>query len=160
MDITIFTDGSCNNNAPMEQRCGGYGVFFGDNHKHNISKKLKGKHISSQAAELTAVIKGIEKCISSYNINKIIIYTDSMYVINCITQWSEKWRQNNWKKSTGEKIENKKLIRKLYFYYKNINIEFNHIRSHQKKPDIKTPEYKLWYGNHMADKLSSINNFI
>lgn len=154
MDLVIFTDGSCNNNLPMNERCGGYGVYFQNNEKLNISKKLKGKHISSQAAELTAIVKGIEKCISTSIVNKIIIYSDSMYSIKCVTEWSEKWKRNGWKKSNGEKIENKKLIKKLYFYNKNINLEFHHVRSHKKEPEKDTEEHKLWYGNDMADKLA------
>lgn len=155
MDITIFTDGSCNNNAPMEQRCGGYGVYFPHNQKNNISKKLHSKRVSSQVAELTAIIKGIEKCISTTTVKKIIIYSDSMYSIKCVTEWSEKWRQNNWRKSTGEKIENKKLIKTLYFYNKNLNLEFHHVRSHRREPEKGTQEHKLWYGNYMADKLAT-----
>ena len=156
MDIVIFTDGSCNNNLPMDQRCGGYGVFFQDSNINgiHIAKKLKGKYISSQVAELTSIVKGIERCLSKFVINKIIIYSDSMYSINCITKWSEKWIRNNWRKSNGEKIENKKLIKKLYFYNKNINLEFHHVKSHTKKPKEGTEEYKLWFGNFTADVLA------
>ena len=87
---------------------------------------------------------------------KIIIYTDSMYLINSITNWADKWKENKWKKSDGSVILNKKLIKKLYFYYKNLNIEFHHVKAHKKEPDNKsTEDYKLWYGNNMADKLAN-----
>lgn len=154
MDITIFTDGSCNNNLPMDKRVGGYGVYFQNKPKLNISKKLTCSRVSSQVAELTAIVKGIETVLSHFCVKKIIIYTDSMYSINCITKWSEKWRQNNWKKSSGEKIENKKLIKKLYFYNKNLTLEFIHVRSHKKEPEKNTEEHRIWYGNFMADKLA------
>ena len=45
MSEIIFTDGSSLNNQNKKLRKGGYGVFFGDNDKRNISKKLKGKKL-------------------------------------------------------------------------------------------------------------------
>lgn len=152
-DIIVFTDGSCK--GPIDNKRAGYGCYFPQYEKLNISKKLK-KNITNQVAELTACVKAIEKILSNKQFYKIIIYTDSKYLINSITLWSDKWKNNNWKKDSGEPICNKKLIKKLHFYYKNINIEFIHIRAHQSEPDNKnTEEYKLWYGNYMADQLAN-----
>lgn len=152
-EIIVFTDGSCK--GPTNNKRGGYGCYFPNNEKLNISKKLS-KDITNQVAELKACIKAIEKILSHTEFYKIIIYTDSMYLINSITLWSNKWKENHWKKDNGEIICNKKLIKKLYFYYKNINIEFIHIKAHQNEPENKnSEEYKLWYGNYMADKLAN-----
>lgn len=153
-EVVIFTDGSCK--GPNENKRAGCGVYFPDNKKYNISYKLKKRKITNQIAELKAGIKGIEKILKNIVFYKIIIYTDSMYLINSITNWAEKWEKNKWKKSNGENILNKKLIKKLYFYYKNLNIEFNHVKAHKKEPvDKHTEQYKLWYGNYMADKLAN-----
>tara|TARA_A100001015_G_scaffold291615_1_gene366008 strand:- start:721 stop:1203 length:483 start_codon:yes stop_codon:yes gene_type:complete len=153
-ELTVFTDGSCK--GPNENKRGGYGCYFPKYEKYNISKKLKSKKISNQVAELKACIKGIDKILSKFKFYKIIIYTDSMYVINSITVWADKWKKNKWCKNTGDKILNKKYIKKLYYYYQNINIEFIHIKAHKKEPENKnTEEYKLWYGNYMADKLAN-----
>ena len=153
-EIIIFTDGSCK--GPIKNKRGGCGVYFPKYTKYNISYKLKKENITNQVAELTACIKGIEKVLSKIVFYKIIIYTDSMYLINSITTWSDKWKENKWKKSDGDSILNKKLIKKLYFYYKNLNIEFYHVKAHKKEPENKnTEDYKLWYGNYMADKLAN-----
>ena len=152
--VIIFTDGSCK--GPSGNKRAGCGVYFPKKEKYNISYKIKKGNITNQVAELTACIKGIEKVLSKIIFYKIIIYTDSMYVINSITTWADNWRKNNWKKSDGESVLNKKLIKKLYFYYKNLNIEFHHIKAHKEEPEDKsTEEYKLWYGNFIADQLAN-----
>lgn len=153
-EVIIFTDGSCK--GPNENKRAGCGIYFPDNKKYNISYKLKKGKITNQIAELKACVKGIEKILKNIVFYKIIIYTDSMYLINSITNWAENWEKNKWRKSNGENILNKKLIKKLYFYYKNLNIEFNHVKAHKKEPEDKnTEQYKLWYGNYMADKLAN-----
>jgi ribonuclease HI len=152
MNVIIFTDGSCKGS---KEKKAGYGVYF-PNHKYKIIKTLSGNKITNQVAELTACIKGIEKILSNIHFNKIIIYTDSMYTINSITKWANTWKNNNWKKSNNEEILNKKLIKTLYYYYCNLNIEFKHIRAHKNEPNDKnSQEYKLWYGNYMADKYAN-----
>jgi ribonuclease HI len=150
--ITIYTDGACKSNGKHYAK-GGYGIFFGENDSRNISEPLTGDKITNQVAELKAILVAIESVKDDYN--KIIIKTDSMYSINCITKWADKWKLNNWKKSDGKVIENKELITTIYDYYMNHDIEFHHIRSHMAQPDIKSPKYNDWYGNMMADMLAN-----
>lgn len=153
-EIIIFTDGSCK--SSIDKKRAGCGVYFQGYEKYNICYKIKKGNITNNVAELKACIKGIEKVLSKIIFYKIIIYTDSMYVINSITNWANYWKENKWKKSNGENILNKKLIKKLYFYYKNLNIEFIHVKAHTNEPENKlTEEYKQWYGNYMADKLAN-----
>ncbi len=160
--ITVYTDGACTNNQNKNIRKGGYGVFFGDNDIRNCSIKLTGDKITNQVAELSAVLYAIEKCLETNESSKIIIITDSMYIINSITIWCKGWEKKGWKKADGNNVENLELIKKIYKYYttEGINIKFNHIRSHQNEPDKSSNsqskcKYADWYGNMMADKLAS-----
>ena len=154
-EIKIFTDGSC----IQKPKCsGGCGVFFGDNDKRNMSKKLKTKKVTNQVAELMAIYYAINRALTTTDIYEktIHIYSDSMYSINCITTWSKSWEKNNWKKSDGTKIENKKIIKKLYYMYNNLDIKFTHVKAHKKEPkDKKSELYFYWYGNNMADMLAT-----
>jgi len=158
-EIHIFTDGSTLNNQNKGNRVGGVGVFFGDDDYRNISYKLveSSKHkVTNQVAELTACIKAIEKIISTELVmgKQIILYTDSMYIVNSMSSWASNWKKNNWKKSDGKVIENVNLMKKLYFLAKNMNVIFRHVKAHKKEPNKDSPEHKLWYGNYMADKLA------
>jgi len=88
--------------------------------------------------------------------NEINIYTDSKYVIGCMTEWIGNWIKNDWKKSDGKEIKNLKLIKKLHLLIKKrkANVNFYHVRAHKKQP-LDPEKYKLWYGNMMADKLAT-----
>lgn len=158
-EICIFTDGSSLNNQEKGNRRGGVGVFFGDEDERNISiplKESKTNKVTNQVAELLACIKGIEtiNCTQKIQSCQLIIYTDSMYVVNMMTKWAINWEKNNWTKSDGKIVDNIELVKKLYYYYQNGNIVFKHVRSHMKEPNKDDPNYKIWYGNDKADKLA------
>ena len=157
-DISIFTDGSTFNNQSKDKSKAraGVGVFFGDNDKRNMSKKLKTKKVTNQVAELMAIYYAINKALTTTDVYEktIHIYSDSMYSINCITTWSKSWEKNNWKKSDGTKIENKKIIKKLYYLYNNLDIKFTHVKAHKKEPSKDSEKYFKWYGNNKADYLA------
>ena len=150
--MNIFTDGSTLNNQDPEKRVGGIGVYFGKDDTRNISKPIK-KNATNQRTELKACIEALKQCDDNQDVN---IYTDSKYVIGCMTEWIDNWISNDWKKSDGQEIKNLELIKKLYYLINNRkgHVNFNHVRAHKKKPtDIdKIP---IWEGNMMADKLAT-----
>jgi len=155
--IKVYTDGSSVYKKSI--RYGGIGVYF-ENTKEEISKYYKGENCTNQRMELLACLIAINKYIESYNNddNKLCIITDSMYAINCICEWAPKWEKNNWMR----KVQNKNksvlhldIIKDLYQKYIDYNIQFEHIKSHRKKPaDTNSDEWTKWYGNHVADKLA------
>ena len=168
-EILIFTDGATPNNQNKGHRKGGVGVFFGEKDPRNISYGLiESEHlkVTNQVCELSACIKALEKIISSEKVmgKQIIIYTDSMYIVNTIANWASTWERNDWKKDGG-KIANLELIKKLYYNSINFGIIYRHVTAHTNEPDDKnSKEWKLWYGNMMADKLAvegskKVNNF-
>lgn len=157
--INIFTDGATPNNQNKGNRKGGIGVFFGDNDINNISFGIKETNklkVTNQVCELTACIMALDFLVHNKKIKNtnIIIYTDSMYIVNSITNWAKKWEKNNWKKSDNKPIQNEELIKKLYYLSINFNVEYIHVKSHNKEPAKNSKEYYFWYGNYMADKLA------
>jgi ribonuclease HI len=149
---TIFTDGATSNNHTLNvPRKSGIGVYFSDG--CSISAPFDILPLTNQRAELYAIIMAIKEAIAK-KWKRIRIYTDSMYSINCITKWCKKWKLNNWKKLDGDEIKNKEFIIELFELYNSHNIKFNHVKSHQNKPDYDSKEYPLWYGNKIADKLA------
>jgi ribonuclease HI len=157
--IIIFTDGAVPNNQSGGNRKGGIGVFFGIDDSRNISYGLKetsSNKVTNQVCELSACIMGLETIISTEKIGKrnIIIYTDSMYIINSITKWAKNWEKNNWKKSNNKLIQNDTLIKKLYYLSKNLKVVYKHVKAHTNPPKTDSDEYIEWFGNYMADKLA------
>ena len=157
-NIIVYTDGACKDNQDKIHRRGGYGIFFGDNDIRNKSIKLTGPKITNQVAELTACISAIEIIINSSTYlppNKIIIKTDSMYTINCVTKWFDGWKKRGWKKADGKSVDNLELIQKLHNYTTIIDVEFIHVRAHKSEPPKTDKSYNDWYGNMMADKFAT-----
>lgn len=158
--IIIFTDGAVPNNQFKGNRKGGIGVFFGQNDSRNISKSIKESSttkVTNQVCELLACINGLETLLSTEIIGKrkIKLYTDSMYIINSITDWAQTWEKNNWKKADKKSIQNEDLIKKLYYLSKNLKLSYIHVKAHTPAPPINSENYFIWYGNFMADKLAS-----
>lgn len=162
MEINIiYADGS---SAKREnKRCGGIGIYF-ENTKDEICKSFTNDNPTNQRMELQACLTAIKLYIKqnkNFSTNKeLIIRTDSMYSINCITNWSNKWKDNNWKRKVGKKdaeVLHLDLIKELYELYhdQKYKIKFEHVKAHQKRPDKQSDKWNQWYGNYMADKLAS-----
>ena len=152
----VFSDGSStvykdNNNL----KYGGIGIHIDGYNEYNLSIPLIGSDVTNQKAELLAAITAIKLCKNKINdLNKIILYSDSMYTINCATKWAIDWGKNGWKRKTGE-ILNLVYVKELYDLTKTNNIEFRHVRSHQKEP-LKTDEkWFTWNGNNIVDLLAN-----
>ena len=157
MDIIVYTDGSTLNNQHKGHRKGGIGVFFGNNDPRNKSIKLiesATNKVTNQVAEISACIEAIES-IDKDTCKSILIKSDSMYTINCITKWCKTWEKKGWKKSDGKIIENLELIQKLYNYSNNYNVCYEHIKAHTSQPPVDSSKYADWYGNMMADNLAT-----
>jgi ribonuclease HI len=153
----IFTDGSStvykNKNG---LKFGGIGVYIKDHPEYNISRPLIGKEVTNQKAELIACIEAINLC-KKIGKTKIILYSDSMYTINCATKWAKTWESNGWKRQVGKQLKevlNLEYVKELYELIKGLDIKFIHVRSHQKEP-IKDDMYFIWEGNNIVDKLAS-----
>ena len=149
----VFTDGSCVNNG-KKGSYGGYGVFFGKKDLRNLSIRFDSDEVvTNNKAELTAILECLKLLHPG---EKWYVVSDSEYSINCITKWYYGWRKNGWKTAKGKQVKNRDLIEDILKKLEILNIKFLHVNSHQEMPkDKKSMEYKLWYGNYMADKYST-----
>lgn len=107
--IQIFTDGSSLSNGRAGATAG-VGVFFGEGDQRNVSERLEGEIQTNQRAELTAVIRALERTKRNPNIR---IFTDSKYTIDCSTNWYRSWEKNNWRKPDGEPVLNQDLVKQI-----------------------------------------------
>ena len=144
--IYMYTDGSCIHNG-KKNAYGGIGVYFGENDTRNISLPFNNKP-TNQRAELYAVIKGLKTIQADLHAKTVYVYTDSDYLIKCMTNYVKTWVKNDWHKKDGTIIANKEYICELYNLIKNNNVIFKHIASHTGKTDIHS------IGNENADRLA------
>jgi len=113
--LAVFVDGACTGNGtPLAK--GGYGVYFGPNSPYNVSKPLKkDSPQTSQRAELTAALVAlyqIERFVKQFDdtMKRFIIITDSAYLVNSLTSYVYKWRNNDYTSSAGKEVVNRDLF--------------------------------------------------
>lgn len=141
---TVYIDGSCVRNGTTSATAG-IGLFWGDKHPLNCSDSLTADAtLTNNKAELRAAIKAIQLA-GENNMQELIINSDSKYVINGITEWTQKWMENGWKTTSGEHVKNKETWMELMNMIKstNINITWQHVLAHSGNA-----------GNEEADKLA------
>ena len=124
--IKIYTDGSCIENPGN----GGWAaIIFKNNEKIVITGNKK--NTTNNQMELMAAIEALKKIPTG---QKVQIYTDSKYVKIGITEWIEKWSQNNWKTSSKQKVKNLELWTKLNEISKKHKIKWFWVKGHAGDP--------------------------
>ena len=137
MKYTIYTDGACSGNPGP----GGWGavIFDGKNKQNNISGKVK--ETTNNRMELIAPIMALKKIESK---SDVVIFTDSTYVKNGITEWIKKWKKNDWKNSKKKPVKNKDLWIRLNNLCQKNNVVWKWVKGHSNN------KY-----NNLADELAT-----
>lgn len=139
--VHVYTDGSCTGSP--QQRKAGYGVFFGEESKCNLSQPVEGRATNS-VGEIQASIEAIKKA-QCCGIKRLNIFTDSQFLIKSAVLWMKNWKANDWKKIRGEPVVNKEEFVELNELIEkgNLEIKWSYICAHKGIP-----------GNTEADNLA------
>ena len=140
--ITVYTDGSCLGNGRSRAKAG-IGVFFGFDDSRNVSEPFR-DNPTNQRAELAALIKALEIVGGT---ERVTIYTDSRYSIDCVLKFSRGWIRNGWKTAKGEPVKNQDLLKPLLDLMRP-GVSLIHIRAHTGRTDQHS------IGNSQADRLA------
>lgn len=121
--IIIFTDGSSRGNPGP----GGWGAVIVVKNKVT---ELGGRedNTTNNRMELLGAINAL--VFLEKTKDKIILNTDSSYVINGITKWVYGWQKNGWISSTKEDVSNRDLWEELIKVSKDKNIKWNYVGGH------------------------------
>ncbi|NP_001272715.1 PREDICTED: ribonuclease H1 isoform X2 [Ceratotherium simum simum] len=138
--VVVYTDGCCSSNGRRRARAG-IGVYWGPGHPLNVGIRLPGRQ-TNQRAEIHAACKAIEQA-KAQNISKLVLYTDSMFTINGITNWVQGWKKNGWRTSTGKEVINKEDFVELERLTQGMDIQWMHV-----------PGHSGFIGNEEADRLA------
>ncbi|KAK0394890.1 hypothetical protein QR680_000992 [Steinernema hermaphroditum] len=138
-----YTDSACFRNGRRNARAG-YGVYWDDNYfgLDDVSERLHGR-ATNQRAELMAVHNAIQQAID-YGYPRMIIRTDSTYVVNSLVFWIRNWRHNDWINDNGNPVSNQSLIRDIDNLLDDIWVWFEHVCAHSGD-----------HGNEEADRLAN-----
>ncbi len=137
MKYKIYTDGACTGNPGP----GGWGavIFDQDDKQKNISGSEK--NTTNNRMELLAAIMSLKKIKTN---SEVVIFTDSTYVKNGITEWMKNWKKNGWKNSSKKLVKNKDLWEKLDKLCEANSVSWKWVKGHS------TNEF-----NNLADELAT-----
>ena len=137
MKYKIYTDGACTGNPGP----GGWAAVIFD--QGNKQKNISGseKNTTNNRMELLAAIMSLKKIKTN---SEVVIFTDSTYVKNGITEWMKNWKKNGWKNSSKKPVKNKDLWEKLDKLCEANSVSWKWVKGHS------TNEF-----NNLADELAT-----
>ena len=157
MTLQVFTDGAALSNSRTSIRSkAGFATVWPEYDEYTYCQALLPSDIhTNNRAELHGVLHALKQAneIDPSKQVPLIIFTDSMLVINSITIWSITWEKNKWKKKDGKPVMNLDLIRSILDYVNMRPVSFVHVKAHQKIKSGEKVPYEVLY-NDIADKMA------
>ena len=103
--VILHTDGSCLNNPGP----GGWAAIL---QWQDNERELSGAvaDTTNNRMELLAAIEGLKALTRPINVE---LYTDSKYVMNGVTDWMPRWKQNGWQTAAKKPVANQDLWQEL-----------------------------------------------
>jgi ribonuclease HI len=125
--VEIFTDGACSGNPGP----GGYGSLL---RYGKVTKEISGceRQTTNNRMEMMAVIEAL-RCLKRPC--KIIITTDSQYVMQGMTHWIHGWIKNNWKNSQKKAVLNKDLWQEMLRLSQPHEVQWKWVKGHNGHPE-------------------------
>lgn len=105
--ILVFTDGACSGNPGP----GGWGAVIVNPNGDVTELGGKENPTTNNRMELFSAIAAL-RAIADLE-KKVVLYTDSTYLIRGITQWIWGWKKRGWQNAEGEPVLNKDLWQEL-----------------------------------------------
>lgn len=120
--VEIFCDGACSGNPGP----GGYGAIlrYGGSEKEISGNSLA---TTNNRMELSAVIEALKQLTRPC---RVIITTDSQYVVKGMTEWIAGWQRKGWQNSKKEPVLNRDLWENLLELAGSHTIEWRWVRGH------------------------------
>jgi ribonuclease HI len=110
--VFIFTDGASPGNGQPGARAG-CGIVYSllqPGMSFPLERAPDGSEPTSNRAESRAVIGALTmRFWPGEGFFKLVIGTDSEYVVKGVTEWCQKWKANGWKTASGTSVKNQDL---------------------------------------------------
>jgi ribonuclease HI len=116
--LVVFIDGACRNNGYPSARAS-YGVYFGPDSPHNTRGLL---HESLPQTSTRAEIEAFSQALAIIReitdadlvLSQIKIATDSSFLVNTMSQWMERWIEDDGVGSNGEQVAHFQVLKQLH----------------------------------------------
>jgi ribonuclease HI len=120
--VYLYTDGACRGNPGP----GGWGVLLRYKDKE---KELSGGEpdTTNNRMELMAAISGLE---ALKRPSRVLVTTDSLYVLKGISEWMPNWVRKGWKTAANTPVKNADLWQRLAAARQKHTVEWTWIKGH------------------------------
>jgi ribonuclease HI len=121
-EVQIYTDGACRGNPGP----GGWAALLIAGERR---KEVSGAETATtnNRMELQAAIEGLNalkrRC-------RVLLYTDSKYVLHGITEWLPQWKARGWRTAAREPVKNQDLWERLDAAAAAQDIEWHWVKGH------------------------------
>ncbi|GAM20844.1 hypothetical protein SAMD00019534_040190 [Acytostelium subglobosum LB1] len=126
----LYTDGACRGNPGV----GGW-AFLVQNNPYNLGSgwSIYGSEpeTTNNRMEITAVIQGLRSLSNRMgNGVRATVITDSLYVVQGITEWVGRWKNNGWRSYQGRPVKNQDLWMELDRWDYKHDVVYEWVRGH------------------------------
>jgi ribonuclease HI len=150
--LVVFTDGACLSNGRFNANAS-WAVVWPDHPECDQSGRVPTPPVATNnRGELMAIIKAFE--IAKEKLDPtgevpMTIYTDSMLMMNTVTTWLRRWKQNGWRKGNNDPAANTDMLIKLDALMEHRKkVKIYYVRAHTGKKDWAS------LNNDKADKMA------
>ena len=129
--ILVYTDGGCD---PKKNAIGAWAFVAvppGKTLEHAVSKSGGMCGTTNNRMELLAVISALEEVEIG---PRVIITSDSEYVVKGATAWVDGWVKKGWKTYAGAPVKNRDLWERLMALRDLHNVRFDWVKGHAGNP--------------------------
>ena len=137
MTIEIWTDGACSGNPGP----GGWGVVIDGYGDERVELYGSDKDTTNNRMEMLAAIEALKAIEPG---PKILLHTDSKYVMDGITDWIHGWKKRGWVNASKKPVRNADLWHDLIEVAGQHTIHWEWVKGHSGHPE-----------NERVDKLAS-----
>lgn len=134
--VEIYTDGACRGNPGP----GGWGALLLAG-KHRKTLHGGEQDTTNNRMELMAAIEALNALKGP---RRVVLHTDSKYVMHGITEWMANWKKRGWKTSAKKPVKNQDLWMALDEAIARHDIEWKWVKGHDGNA-----------GNEAADELAN-----
>jgi ribonuclease HI len=135
-NVVVYTDGSC---YPNPDGPGGWSFYCTFKGKHAVRYGFS-ESSTNNIMEMTAILHALLYVpLGPEFTYPLIIFTDSQYCRNSLTEWVEGWAASGWKTAQGKPVKNKELIHDthnlLRLHRQHREVDLRWVRGHTGIPE-------------------------